>query len=170
MYGLEFMLRHLQSEHFFGWVAYTLSRSERYRASAKKWEIYDQDETHNLQVLGSWRLPKEWELGFRMRYVTGKPITPIKNVTLNIGYDYYYAATEPQDFNTGRMDPFFQLDLRVDKKFVRDKFMSSVYVDFQNISWFFYKSPERDIYSYDLSDKNRVSMIPLVATGFNVEF
>jgi TonB family protein len=170
MYGLELMLRHLQSEHFFGWVAYTLSRSERYKPSTKEWQIYSQDETHNLQVLGSWRLPREWELGFKVRYATGKPITPVKNITLNIGSDYYYADTKPQDYNTGRMDPFFQLDLRVDKKFVRDKFISSVYVDFQNISWFFYKSPEQDIYSYDLVDRNRVSMIPLVATGFNMEF
>jgi hypothetical protein len=168
MYGLELMLRHLQSEHFFGWIAYTLSRSERFNPDKGKWEIYGQDETSNLQVLGSWKLPKEWDLGFRLRYVTGKPVTPIIGETWKRAYEAIvpiYGET-----NSDRMDPFFQLDVRVDKKFVYKKFMSSVYIDFQNISWFFYKSPEMDIYNYDHSDKTRVSMIPLVATGFSMEF
>ncbi len=168
MYGLEIMLRHLKSEHFFGWVAYTLSRAERYNHAKKRWEINDNDQTHNLQVLGSWHLPREWDIGFRARYVTGNPTTPI------IGREYDEGAISFIPLfgknNSTRVDPFLQLDLRVDKKFIYKKWMYSVYFDLQNISYFFYKSPEREINNYDYTDKNTVSMPPIIGIGYKFEF
>ncbi|HEX2957246.1 MAG TPA: hypothetical protein VHO70_10460, partial [Chitinispirillaceae bacterium] len=72
--------------------------------------------------------------------------------------------------NSDRVDPFFQLDVRVDKKFVFDKWMYSMYVDFQNISYFFYKSPEMWDYNYDYTDKTIIAMPPMVAVGCKAEF
>jgi TonB family protein len=167
MWGMELMLRHLQTDRFFGWVAYTLSRTERYNHKEKKWELYDSDQMNNLQVLGSWHLKREFDVGFRARYVSGNPTTPIKGVIEHaIGYfEPVYGKK-----NSDRVDPFFQLDLRVDKKFVFDKWMYSMYVDFQNISYFFYKSPEMWNYNYDYTDKTTISMPPMVAVGCKAEF
>ncbi len=168
MYGLEIMLRHMQTDRFFGWIAYTLSRTQRYDRNKGKWYLYDEDETNHLQVLGSWHLRRQWDLGFRLRYVTGKPITPILGAEYDENY-LYYSPIEG-DKNSKRMDPFFQLDIRVDKKIIYNKWIFSLYFDLQNLSWLFYKSPEFEFYNYDYTDKMKISMFPMLGTGFKAEF
>lgn len=169
MYGLEIMLRHLQTEKFFGWVAYTLSRTERFNRKVNDWQLYDQDETHHLQVLGSWHLKKQWDLGFRLRFVSGKPTTPIIGRTFNEEWQYFQAEY-PEQENTDRFDPFVQLDFRVDKKIIKNRWIYSFYVDLQNISYFLYKSPELVYYSWNYKDKETFSMFPMFGIGSKIEF
>ncbi len=168
MYGLELMLRHNQSERFFGWIAYTLSRSERYDEPSRKYLVYDQDETHHVQLLASWHLDKDWDLGFRARYVTGKPITPILGAKYLENENMFVPLYGEE--NSSRHDPFFQLDLRADKKIAFKNWIFSTYIDLQNVSYFLYKSPEFEYYNYDYSDKTVVGMIPMLAFGFKAEF
>ena len=168
MYGLELMLRHSRSEKFFGWISYTLARSEAWSKRDGKYILSSRDEPHNLQLLGSWRLKKNWEAGGRMRFVSGKPTSPIvatvesengKNISAVYG-----------ERNSTRQDPFFQLDMRVDKKVIYNKFILTYYVDMQNVLWPLYKSPELTYYNYNYTEKQKISMIPLAAAGVRVEF
>src|SRR5439155_1729086 len=77
-YGLEVLLRHEVTRNFFGWVAYTLSKSEERTSGTPQGYINGQyDQTHILTILGSYKLPFGFELGARFRYVTGNPITPV---------------------------------------------------------------------------------------------
>jgi hypothetical protein len=168
MWGMELMLRHLKSERFFGWVSYTLSRSERYNHTRKKWELFGDDETHNLQVLGSWHLKKEWDLGFRARFVSGKPTTPVIGREEIEEYNYIRPIYGKE--NSERVNPFFQLDIRIDKKYVFKKWMYSYYIDLQNVNWLFYKSPEMEDYNYDFTEKTTVSMPPIIGIGYKAEF
>ncbi len=171
MYGLELMLRHLQNERFFGWLAYTLSRSERFNRKKDVWEVYGYDETHNLQILGSWRLRRNYEAGFRLRYVTGKPTTPVAGV---IEYENSSGTSSFRpvygETNSDRMDPFFQFDIRIDKKYVFNKWILSYFIDLQNLTWFLYKSPEFIIYNYDYTEKAVFSNFPMYAVGLKVEY
>src|SRR5207248_5255138 len=41
VYGAELLLRHDLAHNFFGWVAYTLSRSERRRAAGRDFQLFD---------------------------------------------------------------------------------------------------------------------------------
>jgi hypothetical protein len=168
MFGLELMLKHDDSERFFGWVSYTLARTQRRNPREPNWFLYNQDETNNLQILGSWHLKRDWDLGFRARYVTGKPDTPIDSVYYDVDYDAY--LTKPGKPNSIRQKPFFQLDLRVDKKIVFRRAFLSIYLDLQNVSYFVYKSPEFTIYNYDYSASQSASMIFFPALGLRVEF
>ncbi|MFW5813716.1 MAG: TonB-dependent receptor domain-containing protein, partial [Fibrobacterota bacterium] len=168
MYGLEMMLRHDKSERFFGWLAYTLSRSERWDRDLDKYIVYGQDETHHIQLLGSWHLDRDWDLGFRARYVTGKPTTPVIGIEESEDGNYIYALYGER--NSARYDPFFQIDLRADKKWIMDKWIFSTYLELQNVSWFFYKSPEFTSYNYNYKHKSVGSMIPLISLGFKSEF
>src|SRR5208337_3276208 len=45
-YGTQFLLRQQQVGHFFGWVSYSLLRSERQDASNLAWRLFDYDQTH----------------------------------------------------------------------------------------------------------------------------
>ncbi|KMQ51169.1 TonB family protein [Chitinispirillum alkaliphilum] len=168
MYGLELMLRHDRSERFFGWLTYTLSRSEYFSTVDNKWALFSTDETHNIQLLASWHLDRDWDLGFRLRYVTGKPYTPIVNRGESENWKGFFPIYG--DTNSGRYNPFFQLDLRADKKIIFNNFIYSFYVDLQNISWFLYKSPEQYFYNYNYTERQSISMIPMLRTGVKVEF
>jgi len=168
MYGLELMLRHSRSEKFFGWVSYTLARSEAWSKRDGKYILSSRDEPHNLQLLGSWRLKNNWEAGTRVRFVSGKPTSPIV-ATVESENGKYISAVYGER-NSTRQDPFFQVDARVDKKVIFDKFILTYYVDFQNLLWLLYKSPELTYYNYNYTEKQKISMIPLAAVGIRLEF
>lgn len=168
MYGLELMLRHDNSERFFGWVSYSLARSETFDYKENRWALYDEDITNHLQVLGSWHLKRDWDVGFRLRYTTGKPQTPIVATVYNEENKFFEPIYGEK--NSNRVNPFVQLDLRVDKKYIYNKWIFSTYIDLQNVSWFLYKSPEFFIYNYDYSDKQTISGIFIPAIGTRVEF
>jgi len=140
MQGLELMLRHEQGEHFFGWIAYSLARSEFYSYDENRWALTGKDQTHNLIGVASWRLPKNWEFGLKLQFTSGDPYTPVVDAPLYENYHFYdveYGAV-----NSERMEPHFQLDIRFDKKFVFRKWTVDAYIDFFNINYFLYKSPQ----------------------------
>jgi len=183
MYGLELLLKHNQGKHFFGWISYSLSRSLRnspipYSSSFTTWDpnswyINSLDQTQNLQIIGSWKLPWAFEAGFRLRYVTGNPITPNLGYTENIAQ--YDAETGQYDRLSGaprtdRMGPFKQLDLRIEKKFTYDKWIFTAYIDVQNVNYFWYNSPETYEYSYDGFERQTVGGIIIPSFGLKAEF
>jgi hypothetical protein len=172
MYGLELMVRHQQGKRFFGWLAYTLSRSERSNSLKKEWKIYSEDETHYLQLLGSWKLPKNWEAGFHVKFASGKPTTKIFGIREEVENASGASSIIPKtgSTNADRKNPAFQLDLRVDKKFIRDKSMLLYFLDLQNIGWFIYKSADEFIYNDFYDEKEPFSMFPLFAIGVRYEF
>ncbi|MBN1757497.1 MAG: TonB family protein [Chitinispirillaceae bacterium] len=168
MYGLELLLRHDNSERFFGWIAYTLARSERYSRTEGKYVLYNRDQTHNLQLVGSLRLPRQWETGLRLRYVSGNPRTPVTGRIFDVTNRFYRPLYGPE--NSARNDPFFQLDFRIDKKFIYDRWMFSLYLDLQNVLVFLYKSPEFTVYNYDFTEETSVSTPFIPSLGLRAEF
>ena len=168
MYGLEVLLKHDQGKRFFGWIAYSLSRSERKDPHTGIWSLYSKDETHNLQLIGSYKLPKFWEIGCRVRYVTGDPTTPIDGIGYNENDGRFFALYGPK--NSSRFDPFFQLDMRVEKKIMMKNWVYSMYLDFQDLSYFVYKSPEFYQYDYRYDQKTPIGGIPYPSIGLSAEF
>ena len=69
--GLEMLLKYKPSKRFFGWIAYTLSRSVRQDSPSSPEYLFQYDQTHNLIILGSYRLGRGWEFGGRFRIVSG---------------------------------------------------------------------------------------------------
>jgi TonB family protein len=174
MYGLELMIRHDQGKRFFGWIAYSLSRSERFNFDENKWDLFGKDETHNLQLVGSLRFKGNRELGIRARYVTGDPTTPV------LGVKWFDATARTYvplygGHNSGRMDPFLSLDLRYERKFIFKSWIWDVYLDITNLSNLFgygYKSPETGsyIWNYDYTEKQFISDITRPALGIEFQF
>ncbi len=130
-YGLEVIARHDFTNNFSGWVAYTLSRSTRLDAVTKTWRLFDFDQTHILTMVGSYQLPRNWQVGGRFRLVSGNPITPVTGAVYNAAYDRYY----PQygEVNSSRLPMFNALDFRVDKRWIYQGWILNVYLDIQNV-------------------------------------
>jgi TonB family protein len=176
MDGLELLLKHDQGKRFFGWLSYSLSRSERWNYNENRWAIYSQDQTHNIQFIGSYKLTPTQELGARIRYVTGNPTTPV------LGLDYY-DWTNRRDvakygpFNSGRVDPYTSFDFRYEKKFTYNLWQLFAYIEVTHLeNWFGkgYLSPEvgtyRWSYDFDPASKLVISDFTRPALGLRVEF
>ncbi|MFO0596049.1 MAG: TonB family protein [Myxococcaceae bacterium] len=133
-YGLEVMLRHEVSKYFFGWIAYTLNRSEERRAgTTNAYEVSTFDQTHILTAVGSVNLPWGFTLGARFRYVTGRPKSALMH-----DFDIYQADSNGYSGQFGparasRIKDFHQLDIRIDKDFVFKSWTLTAYLDIQNV-------------------------------------
>ncbi len=53
-YGAQFLVRRELADRFFGWVAYTILRSERQDAPDTAYRLFDFDQTHVLTALASY--------------------------------------------------------------------------------------------------------------------
>jgi TonB family protein len=158
-YGAEFLLRYKPEGRFFGWVAYTLSRSERKDTETNRYELFEFDQTHILTALGSYKLGRGWQLGARFRYVTGSPYTP--NVGGVMDYDagvYSPLAQQPQ--YASRLPSFSQLDVRVDKTWDFESWKLSTYLDVQNA--YNRKNTEDISYNYDFSQHKQAQGLPIL--------
>ncbi len=158
-YGTETMIRYDAKGAFFGWLAYTLSRSERSDAPNLPLERFRFDQTHILTALGSYRLGAGWQLGGRFRYVTGNPYTP--NLGGMMDYDSgAYAPVESRNGYSTRLPAFHQLDVRVDKTWQFDAWKLNAYIDVQNV--YNRQNVEAVSSNYDYSKTSKVSGLPIL--------
>ena len=157
-FGGELLVRQQLARKFFGWVSYTLSRSERKDHADESWHPFQFDQTHILTLVASRVLPRGFQVGGRYRFVTGTPMTPIEG-------SYYDAVSDRYTPISGqtlgaRLPAFNQLDLRVDKTFTFDKWRFSAYLDVQNA--YNAANPEALSYNYDYRISHPVSGLPIL--------
>jgi len=131
VYGTETMVRWKPGGRFFGWVAYTMSRSVRKAAPDQPEVVYAYDQTHNMTVLGSYDLGRGWRLGGKFRYTTGNPYTPCLGGMLNAASGSYECIQGST--NSKRIPAFHQLDVRLDKAWTFKDFKLTTYLDVQNV-------------------------------------
>jgi hypothetical protein len=145
IFGMELMLRYSEDEHFFGWVSYTLSRSERTNGPGQPSELFYLDQPQILTVLGSVMLGKGWELGTRFRYVTGNLYTPCLGGIFSSTQTSYVCIQGPT--NSQRLPPFHQLDVRIDKRFRIGEVDLGIYLDIINV----YNRQNPDVIAYNFN-------------------
>jgi hypothetical protein len=165
--GAEFLLRHELAHNFSGWISYTLMRSERKDSANTAYRLFDYDQTHILAAVGTYRLPRNWEVGFRFRYVSGNPTTPPVGAIFNSDADQYEAINGR--LNSDRVPAFHQLDLRFDKHWIYESWRLNAYLDIQNV--YNRKNPEGVEYSFDFSKKTYSTGLPIVPIiGLRAEY
>jgi hypothetical protein len=120
-YGMELLARK-KAGRFTGWVAYTLSRSERYYSCGLRPADYDQ--THILNVVAQVRLP--WNLMASARFLvqTGRPVTILQP-----------PDGRTTERNNTRLDDYVQLDLRLDREWLFSRWALSLFVDVVNVTF-----------------------------------
>jgi hypothetical protein len=160
VYGGETLLRYRDPRgRYFGWLAYTLSHSERRNDKSEKYHLFEYDQTHILTALGNVQLGhRGWSVGARFRYVTGSPYTPYVGgvVDLDAGA---YAAISGAPYGA-RLPAFQQLDLRVDKTWKVGRTKLIAYGELRNT--YNHKNPEGLSYKFDYSKSEVASGIPIL--------
>lgn len=157
-YGAELLLRYKNDKRFFGWVAYTLSRSERRDAAGEPYRLFDYDQTHILTAVASYKLGRGWELGARWRYVSGNPYTPVVAAVYDADAGAYQASDGAE--NSARDPAFHRLDVRVEKTWTFTDWKLSAYLDVQNA--YNRKNAEGRSYNYNYSRSDVASGLPIL--------
>ncbi|HJZ85457.1 MAG TPA: TonB-dependent receptor [Polyangia bacterium] len=167
VYGGEVLLRQALGRRFFGWLSYTLMRSERQDAPQKPLRLFDFDQTHVLTLALHANLWAGWEAGLRFRYVTGDPYTPRVGGLYNSDADTFTPI--PGAINSARLPDYQQLDVRIDKNFVFERWLLALYVDVQNV--YNYENVEGVRYSYDFQKTEPLTGLPILpAFGIRGKF
>ena len=179
--GGEFLLKYKPDDRFFGWVAYTLSRSVRQDAAGEDDHLVSFDQTHIFTILGSYRLGHGWEVGARFRLVSGNLITPNVCSASSAGCDVNrtnglffapsgtYTPVPLTTQNTERLPLFHQLDLRVDKRWTFKAWQLSSYLDVQNI--YNNQNAEAVGYNFNYTARQYVNGLPILPSiGIRADF
>jgi len=168
VYGLEVLLRHEPTRWLFGWISYTLMRSERRDTPDEPWELFAFDQTHILTIVAGVSLPHGWEIGLRFQLTSGRPFTPFVGSIYTADCDDYTGI--PGEPGSERLPLFHQLDLRIEKVWtVRRVARINLYLDVQNV--YYSRNVEAYFYSYDFSQRYPITGLPIIPNlGLGVEF
>jgi TonB family protein len=157
-YGAQFLLRQQKVGRFFGWVSYSMLRSERQDAPGLEWRLFDYDQTHVFTALGSYDLGAGFEVGARFRTSTGYPRTPVIASYYNSGTNTYEPIFGAH--NSIRIPAFYSLDVRVAKKFKIDRTDLEVYLDVQNVTN--HSNPEEIVYNTTYTQRGYITGLPIL--------
>lgn len=157
-YGLEIAIRQKPWHGFSGSLAYTISRSERKATPDSATRSFDYDEPNVLTLVLGQRLA-EWSLGTRFRYTTGAPRTPVIGALFDERDDRFEPIFGPQ--NSSRLPDFWQLDVRVDRRFELRAARLSAYLELLNVTN--RANAEEWAYSADFSHRAAITGLPFFA-------
>jgi len=113
-YGIELLARRELSHRLHGWVSYTLSNNLRALGGGAIGPS-DWDQRHILNLVVGYRRGRN-TFGGRVHYNTGRP----------------FIVAAPNGDVIQRLPPFYQLDLRFDRRMIYDRFILNFYVELVN--------------------------------------
>jgi TonB family protein len=158
VYGGEFLIRQQLWKGLYGWVAYTVSRSERKDHPDDPWRVFQYDQTHILTLIASYKFGRGYQVGLRFRYVTGNPYTPVVGSYYDVNGDSYVPINGP--IYSARLGSFNQLDVRFDKKWTFHRWALAIYVDIQNL--YNASNPEGYAYNFDKTQRSSIAGLPFL--------
>ncbi len=135
--GVEFFLRQPPTERFFGWIAYSLSTSQRQDAPGNASYPFEYDEPNVFTAVGSYKINPGWDMGVKVLYSTGLPYTPVvsaapttvsTNGQATTVYVPQYASTD-----SARLPDYVRVDFSTSFKTVYDTWEWRVYLDIVNV-------------------------------------
>jgi TonB family protein len=156
IYGMELSAKVNPTGRFFGYLSYTLSRSEREDRN-EGYELFDFDQPHILTVSGTYRLGRGWEAGFTYRLVSGNPDTPVIGAVYNVNTGQYspiFGRT-----NSLRTPLYHRLDARVEKLWTFDHWKLALYLDVQNV--YNATNAEGLVYDFEYRKSMQISGLPI---------
>lgn len=157
-YGQQLLVRQEIGKRFFGWVSYSLVRSERRAGDSAAYRLSDYDQTHVLTALASYDLGAGFEVGARVRYATGFPRTDVIAAYYDVRRDRYQPEFGAQ--NQLRIPAFFAVDLRAAKQLKLGDTALDIYVEVQNVTN--HENAEEIVYAADYSSRDYVTGLPIL--------
>jgi hypothetical protein len=171
-YGGELFVQQKLTGSLYLLGAYTLSWSE-YAGSDGVFKPSAWDRRHALDLTGGYRIGEEWEMGVKLRVLSGQAYTPWDMEAS--AETYPRTGRGIRDWSragAGRSPAYARLDFRVEREWFFGGWDAVVYLDFQNVlnreNIVGYSYTENPEYPDRLRPLDSVSFLPTF--GFSVEF
>ncbi|HYX37980.1 MAG TPA: TonB-dependent receptor plug domain-containing protein [Oligoflexus sp.] len=157
-YGFEAFIRRNLTEQFFGWLAYTWSVSEERKSDEDDWYTSQYDQTHILNLAGSYKISAYWDLGTRLKYNTQSPYTPVTGSIYNSNLDKYQPIYDNSNPNSARAPVSHSIALfaTYDSLYDTYKLKYQFGVDYLSVG----RRVDSVQYNYDYSEKEEMSSLP----------
>lgn len=140
-YGVEFLAQQKLQKGFYGIVALTFVRSE-FQDKNDTYVPSSWDNRYIVSLTGGKIFKSNWELGAKLRIAGGAPYTPYDLATSSTKTNYDLNPQGTLNYtklNTERLGNFYQLDVRIDKKYNFKKVSFNIFMDIQNLTGFVYQ-------------------------------
>lgn len=161
-YGMEVLIRRRLERGLYGWVSYTLSRSERFVEGGAV-VPFPFDQTHVLNLALSWNINSHWRVGARFQLATGNPRRIITGSYYDADRDNYrptYNGRTDDGSDLERLPVYHQLDVRVDYRFRAGPLRMSAYLDVINA--YYAQNTENWLYQYDFARRTGFPGLPIL--------
>lgn len=144
-YGVELLVRWLIPDKITLVGSATLYKSEFKSGKDAGYVPSAWDNRFITNLSAVYELPRYWSIGAKVSAIGGAPYTPYDEEASSLK-QYWDAAGRPVydygKYNQERLDPYCQLDLRVDKNFYFKKWTLGLYVDLQNVTFSKIRQPD----------------------------
>ncbi len=157
-YGFETFIRRNLTEQFFGWLAYTYSVSQERKSDSDEWFTSQYDQTHILNLVGSYKINAYWDLGTRLKYNTASPYTPVSGAVYNSNLDKYQATYDIKNPNSARIPPSHSIDLFATYDSLYNTYKLKYQFGIQYLS--LGKRIDSVQYNFDYTEKEELSNLP----------
>ncbi len=154
--GIEGSIK-LQTNRLVALGTATLSHSTRVDRRGEE-ALFAYDQPVVLNALASYKLPRGWRLGGRVRFSSGNPYTPVVNRVFDHDTREFFPVYG--DRSSARLPPFWSLDVRVDKEWTFDRWTLALYFDIQNAT----NNQNIEVigWTYDYSEESPTTGLPLL--------
>lgn len=129
-YGLETSYQQKLFRNFFAIFAHTWFKSE-FSADGNTYLSSVWDNRHLISFTGGYKLPRNWEIGLRVRYAYESPYVPVDVEASEATYPAFVFRYD--QINNARLGAFNQTDIRIDRKWNYTGFTLQGYIEIQNV-------------------------------------
>ena len=164
--GIE-LLAKLQTSRAVAILSATFGNSARVDRKGDEEELFAYDQPYVVNALGSYKLPKRWRVGARVRVSAGNPYTPVNNRVYDLNQRVFIPVYGERD--SARLPTFWSIDVRFDKDYVFRKWTLTTYLDIQNAA----NTQNIEVmgWTYDYGEEDVVTSIPFTpAFGVRAEW
>lgn len=144
-YGVEASMRWQVAGKLTSVASFTFFRSEYRSGNGAEYIASAWDNRFIANISGTYELPRNCSIGAKLSAIGGSPFTPYDEDKSSLveAWDVqgrpYYDYTR---YNTGRLDAFAQLDVRVDKNYYFKGWRLGIYLDLQNVTKSVLRQPD----------------------------
>jgi len=176
-YGWELFIKKNHTDKLWGWLSFTLSRSERTDELGNTF-VYDYDQPIISTLVTNYDFARHWTLGIKWQYHTGRPYDPIvggipviDDQGNPVDPPFYAPVYADTGKNSERFPAYHRLDVRVDRNWYFNSWKLKAYLEILN----FYNQCNVAAYEYDETyspgSKDEVCGIPFIPTlGISAAF